>query len=396
MNRKILITYATAGVGHKKASLAIKAALENKKRDFDIKFINVLDYTNSFFKKSYPSVYLLLVNRLILLWGFLYYLSDFKIVHNLVYPLRQLSGVLNSMRFVKFLLEFKPDIVVATHFLTADICTYVKQKYKIKMKVINVVTDYRIHSFWIADGVDTYIVGHEETRMDLLKKWGVPSHKVKVTGIPVEPKFSIKHDKSFFRRKLNLPANSFVVLLIGGGYGIGPILKILKILSKLPVRQTQGNGKQAKCVEPSTLRQNSGLSAITVCGHNKSLYNRVNTFTKKIDLAIRNYAYVDNIDELMAASDVYIGKAGGISTTEALNQGLPLIFVRPIPGQESRNANLMTKGGAGIRLKKISDIVKIVEELKYSEERVKALKENINNIKKINAANDIADFVVTQ
>jgi processive 1,2-diacylglycerol beta-glucosyltransferase len=378
MNKKILITYATAGVGHKKASLAIKAALENKKTDFDITFIDVLDYTNSFFKKSYPSVYLLLINKLIFLWGFLYYLLDFKIVHNLFYPLRQFSGVLNGMRFVRFLLEFRPDIVIATHFLTADICTYVKQKYKIKMKVINVVTDYRIHSFWIADGVDTYIVGHQETKMDLLKKWGVPSHKIKVMGIPVEPKFSIKHDKNFFRGKLNLPADSFVVLLLGGGYGVGPILKILKILNK------------------SILRLRSGLSVITVCGHNESLYNKVNTFAKKINLTIRNYAYVDNIDELMAASDVYIGKAGGISTTEALNQDLPLIFVRPIPGQESRNALLMTKGGAGIKLKKISDIVKIVEELKHSEEKVKALKESINNIKKINAANDIADFVTQQ
>lgn len=378
MNKKILITYATAGVGHKKAALAIKVTLENKKTDFDIKFIDILDYTNSFFKKSYPSTYLLLVNKLIFLWGFLYYLLDFKIVHNLVYPLRQLSGVLNGMRFVKFLIEFKPDIVVATHFLTADICTYVKQKYRIKMKVINVVTDYRIHSFWIADGVDTYIVGHEEARMDLLKKWGVPSHKIKVMGIPVEPKFSIKHDKNFLKKKLDLPSGSFVVLLIGGGYGVGPILKILKILNK------------------SILRQDSRLSAITVCGHNRNLYDKVNTFAKKINLTIRNYAYVDNIDELMAASDVYIGKAGGISTTEALNQGLPLIFVRSIPGQESRNARLMTKGGAGIRLKKISDIANLVEELKHSEEKVTALKENINNIKKINAANDIADFVVTQ
>ncbi len=409
--RKILITYATAGVGHKKASLAIKATLENKKRDFDIKFIDVLDYTNSFFKKAYPTVYLLLVNKLIFLWGFLYYLLDFKIVHNLFYPLRQFSGVLNGMRFVRFLLEFKPDTVIATHFLTADICTYVKQKYKIKMKVINVVTDYRIHSFWIADGVDTYIVGHQETKMDLLKKWGVPSHKIKVMGIPVEPKFSIKHDKNFFRGKLNLPADSFVVLLLGGGYGVGPILKILKILNKSilrqaqdcserPIRQAQGRPEQVKRVEGrnrgTTLQQDSRFSVITVCGHNRSLYNKVNTFAKKINLTIRNYAYVDNVDELMAASDVYIGKAGGISTTESLNQGLPLIFVRPIPGQESRNARLMTKGGAGIRLRKISDIVKIVEELKYSEERVKALKENINNIKKINAANDIADFVVTQ
>lgn len=386
MNKKILITYATAGVGHKKASLAIKAVLENKKRDFDIKFINILDYTNSFFKKSYPSIYLLLVNKLILLWGFLYYLSDFKIVHNLVYPLRQFSGVLNSMRFVKFLLEFKPDIVVATHFLTADICTYVKQKYKIKMKVINIVTDYRIHSFWIADGVDTYIVGHQETRMDLLKKWRVPSEKIKVMGIPVEPKFSVKHDKNFFRKKLNLPSDSFVVLLIGGGYGVGPILKILKILNKSILRQAQD----------FALRQDSGLSVITVCGHNRSLYNKVNTFAKKINLTIRNYAYVDNIDELMAASDVYIGKAGGISTTEALNQDLPLIFVRPIPGQESRNADLMTRGGAGVRLKKVNDMVEIIEGLRHSEERVKAFKENINNMKKINAANDIADFVVAQ
>jgi len=109
---------------------------------------------------------------------------------------------------------------------------------------------------------------------------------------------------------------------------------------------------------------------------------------------IKNYTYVNNIDEIMAASDVYIGKAGGISTTEALAMDLPTIFINPIPGQESRNALLFTKNGAAIRVKKTSEITGVIQDLHTSSVKMNSLKKGIKKIRKITAAEDIADFVI--
>jgi len=371
--KKILITYATAGVGHKKAALAIKSAFEEKNIGNDIRTIDVLDYTNAFFKKSYPYTYLLLVNKLIILWGLLYYLLDLKLTHYLFYPFRKISHILNSKRLIKYILEFKPDVIISTHFLTADILAYVKKKHKLDIQMINVVTDYRLHSFWISEAVDIYTVGDDEAKMDLIRKWKVEPDKIKVFGIPIEPKFLVKHDKNNIRQKLKLPPK-FTVLLLSGGYGVGPILEILKILNESKIE----------------------MSAVTVCGHNNDLYNKVNTFKNNAGFNLVNFAYVDNVDELMAASDVYIGKAGGISSTEALAQGLPSVFVRPIPGQEKRNADLLIRMGCGIVVKKINNIGHIVKNLKESEDKIKIFKERIKKNKKVNAARDIVEFVLKE
>jgi len=371
-SKKIIITYATAGIGHKKASLAIKAALEKKNTEADIKIIDVLDYTKPFFKKSYPYIYLLLINRLSFLWGFFYYMLDIKFLNFLFSLQRRLMHVLNSPNLIKYLVENRPDIVVSTHFLMPDICAYVAKKYKIKTKVIQVVTDYRAHAFWISDAVTTYIVAHEDTRRDLVSKWGIKPEMIKIMGIPVEPKFSIKHEKAFFRSKFGLSRDSFVVSLIGGGYGVGPFLEILEALNKTDIP----------------------LSVITVCGHNKPLYDKVARFKTRGEMHIKNYTYVNNVNEIMGASDVYIGKAGGISTTEALAMDLPAIFINPIPGQESRNAKLFTKNGAAIRVRKVSDITGVIQHLKSSSVKMNLLKEGIKKIRKITAAEDIADFVI--
>lgn len=371
--RKILIAYATAGIGHKKAAFAIHDALKNKSEDLEIRLIDVLDYTYSFFRRSYLFVYLVLINRLIWLWGFFYYTLDLKMAHRFIYPLRKMTHVLNAGALVRLIADYKPDVAVSTHFLLPDICDYVKKRYKLTMKVINVLTDYRAHSFWVSGGVDVYIVAHDETKKDLTGKWGVNPDNVRVMGIPVEPKFSAAHDRNYFRNKLGIQSGAFTVLMIGGGYGVGPIYRLLLALKQSGMR----------------------LSVITVCGHNRSLYDRINVFKKAAGgLDIKNFGYTDNVDELMAASDVYIGKAGGISTTEALCQQLPLIFIRSIHGQEKRNEELMVMLGAAARLRSVKDISGIIRECVSSGKRLELFKEGIKKVRKINAARDIADFII--
>lgn len=359
--KKVLITYATAGIGHRKAAQAIAEAFESKHREIEVKLIDVLDYTNLIFKEAYCVIYLFLVNRFTFLWGFLYYSFNFKFMHFLFHPLRRAVHILNSRRFIKFLMDYKPDIVVSAHFLPADICYYLKKKHKMNMHVINVITDYRAHSFWVSSGVDTYIVGHSRVKEELVNKWGREGVNIKVFGIPVEPKFSIMHNRTLLKERLGIKTDSFTVLLLSGGYGVGPVVRILEMLDKASFP----------------------LAAIAVSGHNKKLHKKVEVFRRRSRIRILNLGFVNNIDELMAASDICIGKAGGISTSEAFSQDLPFIFVKPIPGQEMANADLFTHLGMAIRLKKMNRLLEVVEGLKFSPGKMALLREKIKRVKSL-------------
>lgn len=371
--KKILIAYATAGIGHKKAALAISEAVKNfNPQDVEVKTIDVLDYTNDFFKWAYPNIYLMLITHLMTLWGALYYSLDTRISYFLTKHFRKLYHVVNSAKLVRFLLEYKPDVVVSTHFLLPDVCDYVEKKYKLKMNVVNVVTDYRAHAFWISDGVDSYVVAHALTQDDLVKKWRVNKDKVKVLGIPIGPKFSVEHDPKFFRAKYGIPENNFVILLLSGGYGVGPMYETIEELNSIA----------------------SNLSVICICGHNKQLYERINTLIKTTKVHVVNFGYVDTVDELMAASTIYIGKAGGISTAEGITMGIPLVYIRPIPGQESRNARFIMDNKAGKTVKTVSELKDYIKELKDSPEKVKELKKNIRDVRKVNASKDIAAYIL--
>jgi len=170
---------------------------------------------------------------------------------------------------------------------------------------------------------------------------------------------------------MGIDPDKFTVLILSGGYGMGPIFEMVRYLN-----------------DPSMK-----ISLIVICGHNKVLYNKIEKFKKDAAIQILNLGYVNNVSELMTVSDLYIGKAGGISTTEALVMGLPLVFVRPIPGQESNNARLVIKEGSAVMLKDVRGINAIVKELSSSPEALDGLRNSVKRIKKPNAARDIAAFV---
>ena len=372
--KKIIITYATAGIGHKKAAFAIRDALSAKKNsDIIIKIIDILEYSNAFFRKSYPTIYLLLINRLILLWGFFYYILDNRCIHNILFPIRRFLHIINCRRLIKFILNEKPDIIISTHFLTPDICLYIKNKYKINISVVTVITDYRAHSFWVSKGTDIYIVADKVTARDLVEKWGISKDKIHALGIPVEPKFALTHDRNFFRKKFDISGDSLVLLLIGGGYGVGPMLGLLTDLEKRSLR----------------------LTVITVCGHNKKLFSDIEKFKISAKfLKVTNFSYIENVDEVMAASDLYIGKPGGISITEAFTQDLPLVLIRPIPGQETRNARFIAENKIGVICKNLFEVSNTIEGFAKSKENLLEMKKNIERIKKPKAASAIADFII--
>lgn len=365
---KTLILYATAGIGHKKAALAIKEAFDRK----DIKgavIDDVLNFTNNFFKFSYNAFYLFLIKYIPRVWGFFYYLFDKPFIYAMVRPARRLTNSLNSGNFVKFLLKEKPKTVISTHFFAPEVIADLKKRGLLKTQLISVITDYKSHMFWLSEHIDLYVVGSEYTKDDLVKR-GVPAEKIKVFGIPCAAAFSKEHDAPRIFSETGLDPGKKTVFILGGGFGVGPIKDLV--------------------ISLDTLRED--FQGIVVCGYNKRLYTEVDNTARSARHKFRVYSFVDNIDELMAVSDVLVSKPGGITTTEALSAAVPMIIINPIPGQEMRNYRFLEKNKAALKINKPEEIAPLLKEL-FGSDRLETLKQNVRKIRLVDSGGRIADEI---
>ena len=204
--KKILIAYANAGAGHRKAAYAIESAFkEINRNDIETKVIDTLDYSTPFFKNGYPAFYLFLVNKISYLWGMFYYLLDARLFYRCVASYgRRLHNSLGFAGLEKFLNEYNPDIVINAHFLGSEVMVHMKKKGMLKnTKLISVVTDYMMHSFWVDRMIDYYCVAQEESKKDLINR-GIPAEKIKVFGIPIDRIFAVPKDKKALCAKLGI------------------------------------------------------------------------------------------------------------------------------------------------------------------------------------------------
>lgn len=372
MAKKILIVYATAGIGHKKASLAVKAALdEMAPQDTQVTIIDALDYTNAFFKWSYLQAYLLMVNKLPTFWGLAYYLTDNKFVDILISFVRRVNNWINSRKLEAYLAETKPDVIVSTHFFASEVVSDLKKRGLCKSRLITVVTDYRLHSWWVADHTDMYVVGGEDAKEDLLK-WQVPEEKIRVLGIPIEPVFSKGHDTAAILKNSGLREDKFTILVVGGGFGVGPIEEIIKIAGSISDK----------------------VQIIAVCGHNESLVSKLEALKPTLKADLKILGFVNNVYEYMEVAEVLISKSGGITTSESLAKELPLIVISPIIGQETRNCDFLIDHRAAIRLSNVNELKGVLEDLHSHPEKLRQLTEAIRLIKKPDSCYDVAKLAL--
>ena len=369
--KKILIVYATAGIGHKKAAIAVKKALdETNPKDIEVTLIDSLDYTNDFFKWSYLQAYLTMVNKLPTFWGISYHLTDNFYINLIVSKIRRMNNWMNSKKLIEYLKKTEPDVIISTHFFASEVIADLKEDGVIKSRLITVVTDYRLHSWWIGEGTDVYVVASEEAKLDLLK-WKVDPARIKVMGIPVEPVFSKKLDRQSIFDKAGLKDGVFTVLVIGGGFGVGPIEAIVKSIGGM-----------------------AGIQIVVVCGHNEELVKKIEALKSEFPAAIKVLGFIDNVYEYMEIANILISKSGGITVSESLAKDLPMIVIAPIIGQETRNADFMVKNKAAFRINDTSELKATIEPLLKDPKSMDSMKKAIDLIKKPMACYDVAKLAM--
>jgi len=361
----ILILSAAAGAGHVSAAEALLAAFQEK--GVAARHEEVLRLTNPIFKTLYADLYLDLVNKQPDLLGFAYNSLD----KPWKFQKRRLAlDRLNTGPLKTLLRKERPSVALCTHFLPAEILLYLRQKGDLDTPVGVVITDLDAHALWLYKGVDWYFVAREETKV-YLSKLGIPRESVFVTGIPVHPAFGKDRPKRDARTALGLNPDLTTILVVAGGFGVGPIESIVR--------------------EVRAVRQPAQV--VVICGKNAKLEARLKELPQE-GAPLTVVGFTRAMAEWMAAADLFVGKAGGLSSAEALARGLALVIVNPIPGQEERNADHFLEEGVAIRCNNLPALSYKIETLLSDPEKMQQMTAKARQFGRPRAAEEIVSIVL--
>jgi processive 1,2-diacylglycerol beta-glucosyltransferase len=370
MKPRVLLLSATSGAGHVRAAQALEKAF-SARGDCLVEHIDALQYVSKLFERIYDKAYLSVVRRAPELMGVLYDRTDQPWQH----PRRRLAlDRLNTGPMIRLLKRIQPDLCVATHFLPAEIIAWLIAKRKLRAHNAIVVTDYDVHSMWLCQTVDRYYVAMDEAK-EYLARIGVPREKLLVTGIPIDPLFATPVSRSDARKQLGLDATANVILISAGGYGIGPIEQLVKDLLALE------RPWQIVAIAGKSEKTRKGLELIT----------RQAGKIQSGAPGLCAVGFTTEMDKYMAAADVMVGKAGGLTTSEALARALPMVLIEPIPGQEERNADHLLEAGAAIRCNNLPAAAWKIAALVDDTARLARMRDAARNLGKPGAAARIAE-----
>jgi len=369
MFKKVLILSAAVGAGHLRAAEALEKAFKQSNSAAEVRNIDVLNYTNPLFKRLYGKAYIDMVNRMPEVLGWMYDSLD-KPWQN---ERRRLAlDRLNTQPLVKFLKSYQPDIAVCTHFLPAEIISWLTAKEKINFPQAIVVTDFDVHAMWLAHHFERYFVALEETRVHL-EKLGIPAEKITVSGIPIDPIFAEDKDKFKMREKYALEKDKLTILVSAGGFGVGNIEHLLAALSDLK----------------------TPAQVLAICGRNEELKTKLEKLSvEKLNnerVIFKPIGFTTAMDEYMSAADLIVGKPGGLTTSEALAKGLIFVVVNPIPGQEERNSDHLLEKGCAIKCNNLPTLAYKIDELLNDKARFERMKENVLRFSRPDASCDIVE-----
>lgn len=337
---KVVVIHVSAGAGHRRSAEAVYNYCRQGHygRPEEISLVDALDKTPLFFRAVYRWGYLFMVHHAPWLWHLAFRITSLKQLRPLSSALHRLSDRIFVSGLSGFFIREEPDVIISTHFLPSEVASRLKTTGRLRSRLITVITDFAVHPFWINVGTDLYVVACEPTRDQLISS-GVSPDSIRAYGIPVDARFCLRLDRPATAAKLNLNPKMFTVLVVTGSFGVGPIEKICDALN------------------------DTGVQILAICARNRSLQERLK---KKNRPRLRVFGFVDNIEELMAVSDLIVTKPGGSTLAELLAMGLPPVFISPIPGQENNNMSLLLSFGIGEYARSVAQIKSAV--LRYRDD----------------------------
>ena len=378
---KVLILTVSAGEGHNSMSRAISNYLKDTYKDVEIKQVDLYKDGEKTRKKKRANWmvndgYFTLVKYAIKFAN-----SNFERlkVRNINKKATTLRGNFIKPAFAdieKVVDEFKPDAVFCAHTFAGIIMTDLRKKGNEnakKARVVTVVSDYDVAPYTeLLTEVD-FVVTPSDDFDDVLKAKGFDLKKRITLGIPVQTKFSKHIDKIEARKELGIDEKKKTIMLMSGGVGFGNIAKLVLNLNKCK----------------------TDFQIVCVCGRNAKLKKNLEELKAKgkIKKDIYIFGFVNNVDVIMSAADVLIGKIGGVGIAEAFNKHLPIIANKKLPFQEYDNMVYLKARNACEYISKNSKAYEVVDNFFQDEDKLKTMRQQIEVIRRPDASKDIGDLL---
>lgn len=369
-SRRVMLVSVSAGNGHVRAAQALAACAWAEFPQLRMHHVDMMLIVPTLFRKMYSDLYLKIAGGLPEAWGWLYRKTDREPGQSISGRVRRAVQRACATRLFDDIRRYQPDVIICTHFLPAEVLATAVREKRLHCPVWVQVTDFDLHQMWVHPGVRGYFVANDELAFRLQHQ-GVPRADIVVSGIPVMPAFSRHLQRGEAAARLQLDPARFTVLLMGGGAGIGlHTADIVDLLDSWPAMQV-----------------------IVMTGRNLALRASLESRQRDYPDRLRTIGYTDDVASLMMAADLAITKPGGLSTSECLVCGLPMLLVSPIPGQEERNAAFLLQEGAAVRADDPLTLKFRLQKLMNNPARLATMRERANALGKPCAARDVLERV---
>ena len=372
--KKILIFYGSYGGGHLSAAKSIRDYIEENYSDSQVELVDCVEYVNKLFNKLTTKAYKDFSKNARWIWKHLYYDSESGSLSRICNTINRLMAI----KLNRLIQEFQPDLIISTHPFSSQMCAILKGKGKLNCKVATILTDYAPHNQWLvkSEFIDYYFVAQQGMVDDLVSR-GVNKDKIHVTGIPLSSRFLQSYNKQKILEDYGLTSDKNTILFFAGGeFGFGKdktFNRLKAIIDNLP-----------------------NLQVVAVAGRNEKMKERFDELVKttRTESNVKILSFTNQVPELMSVSDLVITKPGGLTTTESLASGLPLIIIDPLPGQEEENAEFIENSGAGIWVKDSDNIETILLNIFNNPDKLENMKSKARLIAKKNSTQNIVETLL--
>jgi processive 1,2-diacylglycerol beta-glucosyltransferase len=315
MRPDLVVIHTPVGGGHRSAAMAVAEAAHD--RGLAVEILDTFDHAPRVFGRAYLTAHLTAQGALPELYGSAYFGWNHR--DGALEPVRRGIDHLAWSGLVRRVIELEPRAVVATHHLPLVVLGRARLRGLLRSPLVGVVTDYGAHAVWAERGVDTLCVPSAGAFRDLVGH-GFDDARIELTGIPVRSAFERIGDVSDPR-----PGEPLRVLVTSGGFGVGPIQAI--------VRSFEGI---------------DGVDLTVVCGRSAGLVRAAERLAHQCGVRADVVGFEHDMASRVADAHVVVGKAGGLTVSEALAAGRPMVIAGAVPGNETINAEMVEAGGAGV------------------------------------------------
>lgn len=371
---RILILSSSAGNGHNSAANRIKEKFLVENPNTEIEIVDIYkSYASKFQAWTIEKGYFLACNHLLPFYNHFFKKSEHKTFenkdkfgcHKQTYSM--LYGILNKIY------EYKPDLIICTYIFASVALANIKRVYNIPAKVACMTLDYGVSPYWeCTANVLDYMFLTDEYMVERFIERGFKKEQLYVTGIPISRNFYVERNKEETRKALGLNTNLFTIIIMKASFFPVKEKTLVKNLSKI----------------------NKNIQVIIINGRDEKSKKKIDKYLAKyrINHVVHNIGFTTNIPQYFSASDLVIGKAGGLTTTESLASKLPSLIFNKLPMQEIYNKEFMISHGCALPVTK-KDLFEKINYLLDNPSEYNKMVDKTTRVRKLNAVDELYEVL---